>query len=188
MGTFKQRFGIGLAAMGLLGWTLLTGCNNKQYGDEKAAVTTALANNGMESIRVTQNRKSGTMTLTGEVKSQAQFAQVTTVAKQAAPDYTVFNDVAVLPKVNQASTTTSAPSAMDTAIENNYHAALKRHRALKKQHISFTADNGKLVLKGSVRTERQKREAEELGKKVPNVQEVVNDIQVQRTESSTSHA
>ncbi len=179
MSRFKTSSGIIFAAMGLLSCALLTGCSlyHKQHADEKGAVTTALDNNGLGSITVTQNRNSGMMTLTGEVKTQAQVAQATNVAKQAAPDYTISNDAAVVSATNQGSTT---PSPTDAAIENSYKTAIKDHNALEKQNISFTAQNGKLVLKGSVRTEAEKREAEELAKKVPHVQQVVNNIQVER--------
>jgi len=164
--------------MGLLGWTLLMGCNQKQHPDERGAVTSALSSNGLGSVTVTQNRDTGVMTLTGEVKTQDQDTQAATLAKQAAPGYTIANEVAVVAAENQAN---AAASPTDTAIENDYKTAIDDHHALKEQNISYTAENGKLVLKGSVKTEAEKREAEELAKKVPHVQQVVNDIEVEHS-------
>jgi len=44
------------------------------------------------------------------------------------------------------------------------------------------------VLKGSVKTTTQKKEAGDLAKKVPNVQQVVNEIEVKPGKHSTAHS
>jgi hyperosmotically inducible protein len=63
---------------------------------------------------------------------------------------------------------------------------IKAHSALNDQSISGDAKNGTLVLKGSVKTEKQKKEAEDLAKKVPNVQQVVNELEVKPNKHSTT--
>ena len=55
---------------------------------------------------------------------------------------------------------------------------LKAHKNLDDQSISYDANNGTLVLKGSVKTQTQKTEANTLARNVPNVKEVVNEIVV----------
>lgn len=65
------------------------------------------------------------------------------------------------------------------AIESNYKAALVASR-LNKQSIHYDAKNGVLTLKGAVKTPQQKAEAEQLASKIPNVQQVVNQIDVNR--------
>jgi len=69
-------------------------------------------------------------------------------------------------------------SSLDDGIESNFKAALKAHKNLDDQSISYDAKNGTLVLKGSVKTAAQKTEARRLAKGVPNVKEVVNEIEV----------
>ena len=70
----------------------------------------------------------------------------------------------------------SVASSLDSGIEDNFKAALKENKNLDDQSIDYSAKNGTLVLKGSVKTAAQKKEAEHLAKKVPNVQQVVNEI------------
>src|ERR1039457_5816173 len=53
--------------------------------------------------------------------------------------------------------------------------------------ISYSATHGSLVLKGSVKTQAQRNEANKLAKAVPNVKEVVNKIEVKPAKHSTSH-
>jgi len=100
------------------------------------------------------------------------------VAKQAAPDRTIANEISVQP-VGDESQAKSVQSNLDDGIENNYKAALVSKR-LDKQSIHYDAKNGVLKLTGSVKTAQQKQEAELLASKVPNVQQVVNEIEVKR--------
>ncbi|MGC1968733.1 MAG: BON domain-containing protein [Candidatus Acidiferrales bacterium] len=171
-------------AAGLLGLALSSGCNN-QHPDEKDAVTSALKSNNLGDLSVSQDRDKGVMTLTGDVQTPDQKQQAENLAKQAAPGYTVADEIGVRPPAtaNQAS---SVQSSLDSAIEDNYKAEIKGHKALDDQNISCTAKNGTLVLKGSVKTAEQKHAAEALAKKVPNVQQVVNEIEVKPGKHSTN--
>jgi osmotically-inducible protein OsmY len=63
---------------------------------------------------------------------------------------------------------------------------IKGHKSLDDQSIHASAKNGTLVLKGTVKTARQKKEAEDLAKHVPNVQQVVNEIEVNPGKHSTA--
>ena len=83
-------------AMGLLGLALSLGCNN-QHPDEKDAVTNALKSNNLGDLSVSQDRDKGVITLTGNVQSSDQKQQAETVTKQAAPDYTVADEIGVRP-------------------------------------------------------------------------------------------
>jgi hyperosmotically inducible periplasmic protein len=42
------------------------------------------------------------------------------------------------------------------------------------------------LLKGTVKTAKQKKEAEDLAKKVPNVQQVVNEIEINTNKHSAA--
>ena len=67
----------------------------------------------------------------------------------------------------------------DDAIEKNYKAALIAQR-LDKQNINYDAQNGVLKLTGSVKSVPERVEAEKLAQAVPNVQQVVNQIEIRR--------
>jgi hyperosmotically inducible protein len=79
-------------------------------------------------------------------------------------------------------------SNLDSAIEDNFKASIKAHKNLDDQSIRGSAKNGTLVLEGSVKTTAQKHEAEKLAKRVPNVQQVVNELEVKPDKHSTSNS
>jgi hyperosmotically inducible periplasmic protein len=174
-----------VAAVTLAGVFALAGCNNQTtHPDEKSAVTNSLNTNNLSAVSVSQDRDKGVMTLTGNVDSQDLKNQAESLAKQAAPDYTIADEVGVRPP--GANSPGAVASNIDSAIEDNYKAEIKEHKNLDEQSIHFSAKNGALVLKGSVKTLQQKKEAEALAKKVPNVQQVVNEIEVNPGKHSTT--
>lgn len=154
------------------------GCNSQsQRPDEKDAVNNALTAAQLGVVSVSQDRDKGVMTLTGDVETADKKQQAEVVAKQAAPDYTISNQVGTRP-IGEESQAKAVDSALDSGIEDNFKAVLKAHKGLDKQSISYKAKNGTLTLTGSVHTAAEKKEAGELAKKVPNVKETVNEIEV----------
>lgn len=178
-----HRFLISSAAI-LMGAMAVAGCNKPSHADEKSAVNDALKNNNLSAVSVSQDRDKGVMTLKGNLDSQDLKNQAENVAKQAAPDYTIADEIGVRPP--GASEAGSVASNLDSAIEDNYKAVIKAHASLNDQSIHCSAKNGTLVLNGSVKTAKQKKEAEDLAKKVPNVQQVVNEIEVKPGKHSTA--
>lgn len=180
-----RHFLLGAVAV-LAGALAIAGCNNNPaHPDDKAAVNNSLNSNNLSAVSVSQDQDKGVMTLTGNVPSQGDKEQAESLTKQAAPGYTVANEIGVRPP--EASSQASAvQSSLDSAIEDNYKAMLKGHKNLDDQSIHYSAKNGTLVLKGTVKTDRQKREAEALAKRVPNVQQVVNEIEIKPKKDSTA--
>jgi hyperosmotically inducible protein len=166
---------------------LVAGCQKASHPDEKSAVTTSLNNNNLGNVSVSQDRDKGVMTLTGDVNSDDMKSQAENLAKQAAPDYTVANEIGVRPAGAEGQAS-AVSSNEDTAIEHNFKAMLKGHKNLDDQSISYSAKNGTLVLKGTVKTAKQKKEAESLAKHVPNVQQVVNEIEIKPDKHSPANS
>jgi hyperosmotically inducible protein len=162
----------------LAGALAVAGCHNQPaHADEKSAVTNSLNSSNLNSVSVSQDRDKGVMTLTGNVGTDDQKSQAENLAKQAAPDYTIADEIGVRPAGDQ-SQASSVDSKLDSAIEDNFAAAIKARKVLDDQSIHAKAKNGTLVLTGSVKTAHQKDEAGSLAKKVPNVQQVVNELEV----------
>jgi len=178
-----HRFLLSSAAV-LAGAMVVAGCNKPSHPDEKSAVNDALKNNSLSAVSVSQDRDKGVMTLKGNLDSQDMKNQAENIAKQAAPDYTIADEIGVRPP--GASEAGAVASNLDSAIEDNYKAVIKAHASLNDQSIHCSAKNGTLLLKGSVKTARQKKEAEDLAKKVPNVQQVVNEIEIKPGKHSTA--
>lgn len=166
----------------------IAGCHNQPaHPDQKPFVTTALKNNNFGSIGVSQDRDKGVITLTGNVPSDDLKAQAETLAKQAAPDYAIADEIGVRP-FGEEGQAHAVSANLDSAIELNFKASIKAHRNLDKQSIDYKAKNGTLVLSGCVKTDEQKVEAESLARHVPNVQQVVNEIQVKPTKHSPANS
>jgi hyperosmotically inducible protein len=165
---------------------ILGACNNNpKHADVKDAVDTAMTRNDLGVVKVSQDRDKGLLTLTGDVETPEKKAQAESVAKEAAPDYAIANEIGVRP-VGAESQARSVDSNLDDAIEDNYKAAIKAHKDLDDQSIHYDAKNGTLMLKGSVKTPAQKKQAVLLAKNVPNVKEVVDELQVEPNKHSTA--
>lgn len=182
--TLPRKFLFASATV-LAGALVVAGCK-ASHPDEKSAVTTSLSSNNLSAVSVSQDREKGVMTLTGSVDTQDQKNQAESLAKQSAPDYTIADEIGVRPPGD--SQAGSVASNRDSAIEDNFKADLKEHKNLNDQSISASAKNGTLVLKGTVKTVSQKEEAEKLAKSVPNVQQVVNEIEVNPKKHSTARS
>src|SRR5208337_3147561 len=114
----------------------------------KGAVVNSLKSNNISSVDVSQNRDKGIITLTGKVGTDDAKQQAASLAQQAAPDYTIANEIGVRPP--EAENAGSVASNMDSAIEDNFKAAIKAHPSLNDQSIHASAKNGTLVITGSV--------------------------------------
>jgi hyperosmotically inducible protein len=185
MNRFRSHFLIGSAAV-LSGVVVVSGCNHAAHPDEKSAVTNSLNSNSLSAVSVSQDRDKGVMTLKGNLASQEMKNQAENLARQAAPDYTIADEIGVRPpEVSQAG---AVASDLDSAIEDNFKAEVKAHGNLNDQSIHCSAKNGTLVLKGTVKTSAQKKEAGSLAKHVPNVQQVVNELEVKPDKHSTTNS
>lgn len=70
----------------------------------------------------------------------------------------------------------------------HFKAAIKAHQNLNDQSIHASAKNGTLVITGSVKTSTQRDEVTNLARQVPNVQQVVNELDVKPDKHSTPNA
>jgi hyperosmotically inducible protein len=184
---YKQRAGIVLAGLMLLAMFALVGCNREnEHPDVKDAVNNALTANQLGVVHVAQDRDKGVITLSGDVETPDKKAAAESVARQAAPGYAIANEIGVRP-IGQEGQAKSVDNSVDDGIEANCKAAIKAHKALDDQSISCKSKNGTLVLAGSVKTAAQRAEANTLAKKVPNVKEVVNELEVKPGKMSTAH-
>jgi osmotically-inducible protein OsmY len=99
------------------------------------------------------------------------------VAKAAAPTRVISNQISVQP-VDQESAARKISSDVDSAIEKEYQAVLIANHLDKGIH--YKAKNGVLTLSGKVDTPDDRQAAQQLASSVPNVQQVINELQVKR--------
>lgn len=144
----------------------------------KDSVIQALEQADLKDVNVSEDRDKNTITLEGTVHSDEAKQRANDVAKNAAGSRIIANEISVQP-VGMESEAKDIASNRDEAIEKNYKAALIA-KGLTNEHIRFEANNGVLILKGSVRTSPQRSEAQQLAQVTPDVQQVVNQLEVKR--------
>ncbi|HVJ08407.1 MAG TPA: BON domain-containing protein [Acidisarcina sp.] len=174
-----MRSAISVLGIGLLGLGLAIGCKSPQHPPVKDNVVASLKANNLGDLSVDEDRDKGVVTLKGDVQTEDLKTQAETLARNAAPGYVVANEVGVRP-TGMESQAKSVDSNLDDAIESNYKAMLKGNKALDAQSIHYKAKNGTLVLTGSVKTAAERTDAANLAKTVPNVQQVVNEIEIKK--------
>jgi len=166
------------AAVALVSAALMGTACNKANDSYKDRVKTALDQADLKDVRVTEDATKNTITLGGTLHSDDAKNRAADVAQSNAGPRIIANEISVEPVGNEGQAR-KMESNLDDGIENNYKAVLIS-KGLDRQHIRYNAKNGVLTLKGSVKDPTQRQEAQELAKNTPNVQQVVNEIQIQR--------
>jgi osmotically-inducible protein OsmY len=149
--------------------------NDVSYKD---SVKKALEQADLSDVTVNEDKDKNTITLGGKVHSENAKQQAEQAAQSAAGNRVIANEVLV-ETAGQESESKKIQSNLDSGIEKNFKAAIEA-KGLEKQHIRADAKNGVLTLKGSVKNSQAKQEAQEIAQSIPNVEQVLNQIQVQR--------
>jgi hyperosmotically inducible periplasmic protein len=98
----RRRFQLGPAVL-LAGFVVMAGCNSSQpaspdtHADVVAAITNSFKDAALNNITITQDAEKHVITLKGHVPFPDEVKQAVSLAKQAAPDYTIADEVDVLP-------------------------------------------------------------------------------------------
>jgi hyperosmotically inducible protein len=170
---------LAVLAVGTLG-----GCSNEpaKSPDVTDAVRTSLDHAGLKDVSVSDDRDKGVITLTGTTTSDADKAEAESIAKSIAGSQVVADQVAVRPP-GAESTAKQVDSDLDKAIEKNLDAALLQIQL--KKDISFDVENGVVTLKGTVNSQSRRSRVESVAAGVPNVKEVVNELQVKNQKATS---
>ena len=172
-------------AIGLIAFviTLPLGCNRQQAPDVSSDIRHALDQAGLKDVRVSQDRVKAVVSLTGDVATDADKSRAETIAHSIAGDQVVSNEIGVRPNGDQ-STARKVDSDLDSAVDKNLDAMLVQHGL--KDNVRYDVKNGVVTLKGNVASEAQRTSVEKLAKNVPNVKEVVNELDVKTQRATTS--
>ena len=169
MFTLSSMIGLALYA--------LTGCarTSTKSPDVTGAVRQSLEQSGLRDVSVSDDRDNGVVTLSGHVASDDAKSQAESIAKSAAAGQVVANQVAVIPPgVEKEAKTVN--SDLDKGIEKNLDAALVASRL--ETNLKYDVKNRVVVLKGEVDSQAKRAEVAKVASQVPNVEQVVNEVQV----------
>jgi len=153
-------------------------CSRRDNTSYKDDVKKALEQADLKDVTVSEDQDKNTITLGGTVHSNEAKARAAEVAKTAANTRIIANEISVQP-VGSESQAKDIASNLDEGIEKNYKAALILS-GLDKQQVRFNAKNGVLTLTGSVHNSNDRQHAEKLAAGIPNVHQVLNQIEVRR--------
>src|SRR5664279_2141624 len=160
----------------LLGIVTLVGCSGtaRQSPDVSDSIRKSLDQAGLKDVSVSQDRDKGVVTLGGHVAADADKSQAESIAKSIATGQVVANQIAVMPPSGE-SEAKEVISDLDKAIEKNLDAALIQNKLHKS--VKYDVKNGVVTLTGEVNSQSKRALADRIASAVPNVKQVVNDIQ-----------
>lgn len=164
----------------------LIGCSTSatKSPDVAGNIRKSLDGANLKDVSVSQDRDKGVVTLGGHVAADADKAQAESIAKSIAGSEVVANQIAVVPP-GASSDDKKVNSDIDAAIEKNVDAALIQNRL--KKGVKYEVKNGVVTLSGEVPSQTLRTQAQNIAAAVPNVQQVVNELQVKNQKATSSN-
>jgi hyperosmotically inducible protein len=163
----------------------MAGCSSTPKSPDVAqGIRNSLRQAGYKDVSVSQDREKGVVTLTGHVAADADKAQAEQLAKSQAAGQVVADEISVLPP-GEVSAAKSINSDVDKSIEKLVEATLIQNHL--HDNVKYSAKNGVVTLTGDVDSQQVRDQAQQLITAVPNVQQVVNEIQVKNQKATASN-
>jgi hyperosmotically inducible protein len=183
MKTFKRC----LTMLMLLAVGSLVGCSgtSKLSPDVSDSIRKSLDQAGLKAVSVTQDRDKGVVTLSGNVATDADKAQAESIATSIATGQVVSNQIAVVPPGGEGEAK-AVNSDLDAGIEKNLDAALIQNKLHKG--VTYDVKSGVVTLTGEVSSQAKRAQVEKVASTVPNVLQVVNELQIANQKATSTPA
>jgi hyperosmotically inducible protein len=164
----------------------MAGCStaSSKSLDVAGDIRKSLDGAGFKDVSVSQDRDKGVVTLGGRVVADGDKTQAESIAKSQAAGQVVSNQISVQPPGDEKASR-RVDSDLDKAIDKNLDAALVEHGLQKG--IKYDVKNGVVTLNGQVPSQSQRRQAQQIASAVPNVQQVVNELEVKNQKATSSN-
>ncbi len=182
--TKMRNLRLSFAMLTLFAGAVLAGCGATAKSPEVSGnIRRSLDQAGLKDVSVSQDRDKGVVTLGGTVTNEHDKLQAESMAKSFAGTQVVADQIAVLPPGAEKDAK-AMNSDLDAGIEKNLDAALIQNRM--HDFVSYVVKSGVVTLTGEVNSQSKRDRAEKVASGVPNVQQVVNDLQVKNQKASSS--
>jgi hyperosmotically inducible periplasmic protein len=173
-----------LAVLPLLVAGMLAACSTTNKSpDVTDNIHKSLDQAGYKDVSVSQDRDKGVVTLTGTVTTDSDKASAESIAKSNAGSQVIANQIAVRPPENR-SEAKAVDADMDKAIEKNLDAVLIKNKL--KRDVKYEVKNGVVTLTGNAPSQSRRTQVEKLVAGIPNVKQVVNELDVKNQKASTT--
>lgn len=169
----------------LLAVGALSGCSDTptKSPDVADTIRKSLDQAGLKDVSVSQDRDKGVVTLTGTTATDADKSQAEAITKTIAGPQVVSDQIAVRPPGDE-SIAKKVDSDLDSGIEKNFDAVLVRHKL--DSNVKYDVKNGVVTLTGKVNSQSTRSWVEKLATDVPNVKQVVNELEVKNQKATSS--
>ncbi len=175
---------LSVTVFALLAFGILAGCSGTAASpDVSSGIRTSLDQANLKDVSVNQDRDKGVVTLGGHVAGDSDKSQAESIAKSLAGNQVVADQIAVTPPGLEKEAK-AVNSDLDEAIEKNLDAVLIQNKL--HENVKYEVKAGVVTLSGEVNSENKRARAETVATRVPNVQQVVNDLQVKDQKASSS--
>ena len=162
---------------------ILAGCSQTvKPPDVSGSIRKALDQAGFKKVSITQDREKGVVTLGGHVEADGHKAQAEALARSLAGGEVVANQIAVLPLGAEGDARTMN-SDLDKGIEQNLDAALIQSKL--HDGVKYAVKSRVVTLTGEVDSQSKRWQAASVAASVPNVQQVVNELQIKNQRASS---
>ncbi|MGA7560097.1 MAG: BON domain-containing protein [Terriglobales bacterium] len=181
MKTIKLLF----TMLGLVVTGILVGCSTTaaKSPDVSDSIRKSLDQAGFKNVSVSEDRDKGIVTLGGQVASANAKSDAESLAKSLAGVQVVADQIAVIP-VGGEKDAKAVNTDLDKGIAENLDAALIQNQM--HANVKYEVKSGVVTLSGEVNSEDKRTRAGQVASAVPNVQQVVNDLQVKDQKASSS--
>jgi hyperosmotically inducible protein len=165
---------------------VLAGCSttSTQAADVSSSIRTSLDQAGLKDVSIDQDRDKGVVTLGGHVAGESDKSRAESIAKSLAGVQVVANQIAVVPPGIE-SEAKKVNSDLDKGIESNLDAALIKDGL--HDDVKYAIKNKVVTLTGDVDSQAKRARAERVASSVPNVEQVVNELQVRKQKATSSN-
>ena len=179
-----KKLRLSVAMLTLVAVGAMAGCSGTAASpDVSESIRKSLDRAGFKDVSVSQDREKGIVTLGGQVGSENDKSEAESLAKSLAGAQVVADQIAVIPKGVEKEAK-AVNSDLDEGIEKNLDAALIQNRM--HGNVKYEVKSGVVTLTGEVNSQYKRDHAEQVATRVPNVKQVVNDLQVKNQKASSS--
>ena len=173
------------ALVAILAVGTFSGCSSTptKSADVSDAIRQSLEQAGLKDVSVSQDRDKGVVTLTGTTTSEADKAEAESIASSIGTGQVIADQIAVRPPGGE-SIAKKVDSDLDAGIGKNFDAVLVQHKL--DRAIKFDVKNGVITLTGNVNSQDRRASVEHMAARVPNVKQVVNELEVKNQKASST--
>jgi len=181
-----KSYKAGLTCFVVAAVSAFSGCSStvSKSPDVMDSIRKSLDQSNLKDVSVSQDRDKGVVTLGGHVANDSDKAHAESIVKSIAVGEVVSNQVAILPP-GAETVAKDVNSDLDKGIDKNLDAAFLQNGI--KKGVSHSVKNGVVTLTGKVGSESGRTKAQTVASSVPNVRQVVNELEVKDRKATSSN-